>query len=165
MKIKTKSLKSIIKSLKFDWVNSNIIDSIFPPKAIRGKVQILQFDKTLSSEEIIKLGEEKGLVPANIYELLEYAEDEWNSKDWVIALGSVGRVDGDRRVPYLVRRGSKRGLYLDWFDDGWDADDRFAFVRNVSSDLESSAPLDLKSLDLRLKKVENLISKLKEIIK
>lgn len=148
MKTKPQSLDKIIEDLKFDYVNSDITPDLFPSTEIRGKVEILHPDKYLTTEKVIKLGEEKGLVPANIYELLEYAKDGWNNRDWVVALGSVGEVSGYRHVPYLDGDGSKRNLDLLWFGDSWNALYRFAFVRNGSSSSDTSAPLDPKPLEL-----------------
>lgn len=38
--------------------------------------------------------------------------------------------DGNRNVPYLNRNADKRNLNLNWFDNDWDSNYRFAAVRN-----------------------------------
>lgn len=147
MKTKTKSLEQLIKSHNFNYINSNITSDLFPPQDIRGEIEILHFpNEFLTSEEIIKRGAEKGLTPANIYELLSW--EGWNGKDWVVALGSVGEVDGCRYVPYLYRYGSRRDLYLYWFDGRWGADCRSAFVRKSSLASDSQDSFESKPLAL-----------------
>jgi hypothetical protein len=41
--------------------------------------------------------------------------------------------NGNRNVPYLNRNGSKRNLNLNWFDDKWNADYRFAAIPTTLS--------------------------------
>lgn len=50
--------------------------------------------------------------------------------DDVCTLGSVASIDGNRHVPYLNRNGSERNLNLNWWDNRWNANYRFAAVRN-----------------------------------
>ena len=54
-------------------------------------------------------------------------------KHWIVGLGSVGQVDGDRRVPVLGGGGAGRDLYpLGWGLD-WNGRYRFLLVRNASA--------------------------------
>src|ERR1700744_2019666 len=132
---KTITLKSLIKSKKFDWANPNITEDTFPLTPIRSSdYKLYHFDRYISSEDAIKEMEKEGYVPANIHELLLWKD--WNDKDWVVALGSVGKVDGNRLVPCLDGSGSGRGLYLYRFGDVWSSSYRLLAVRNLSSDLE-----------------------------
>lgn len=129
--LSNKTLAEIITDLKFDYVNSNIIVENFPKQEVRGKYKVLHFDKYLKTKEIDKLIEKENCKPANLYELLEYAKNDWNKKDFVTALGS-GWVDsdGDRLVPYLGVGGSERKLALLWDGPavGWLAPCRFLVV-------------------------------------
>lgn len=144
-KTKIPKLSSLIKEKKFDYVNSDITDTLFSvPKEIGTDFKLYHFDRYISSEDAIKEMEKDGYKPANIYELLTWTG--WNDNDWVVALGSVGKVDGDRRVPYLDGSGSRRDLHLRWFGLGWDALCRFLGVRNLSSEsvvLGDSVPVTL----------------------
>lgn len=152
--MKTK-LTDLIKAKKFDWVNSDITDEVFPEENPRNTdYKLYHFDKYISSEDAIKKMEKEGYVPANIRELLAWSG--WNEKDWVIALGSVGEVSGDRHVPVLSRRGSERRLLLGWFDFDWSSLCRFLAVRNSISSPSDSALEPLETLDLEsaIKKVE-----------
>lgn len=46
-------------------------------------------------------------------------------------IGSVWQNrNGNRNVPYLNRNGSKRNLNLNWIDNDWNENYRFAAVRN-----------------------------------
>lgn len=150
MKTSTKSLKKLIEAKKFSWVNSNITEANFPPQKIRSTdYNLYHFDRYISSEEVIKEMEKDGYAPANIYELLEW--EGWNDKDWVVALASVCRVSGDRRVPCLSRFDSERDLSLVYWDDGWDGFCRFLAVRNSSlgaSDTQKEFLGNLESLTL-----------------
>ncbi len=149
--MKTPRLNSLIKKWKFNYVNSSINDKLFlPPEEVSDNIEykLFSFNKIISSEEVIKEIKKEGFNPANIYELLLWKN--WNNNDWVIALGSVTEVYGDRGVPYLDGHDSERRLSLSWFGDGWNAHYRFLGVRNLSSDtkkLKSSDTLSLESLD------------------
>ena len=79
-------------------------------KSLISEVEIFHFGKKMTSEEVIAELDKKGYEPASIYELLEYAEKDWNGKDLVVALGSVWRdLRGHRRVPDLDGGSGRRG--------------------------------------------------------
>lgn len=125
-----KNLKKIIKEMNFDYVNNNITEDNFPAEKVRGKVEIVDIEESKTSEEVIKIMEEKGLIPANLYELLEYAKEGWNNKDYIVAFGSSWVLsDGHRDVPYLDYWIAKRRLHLAWFGNEWDGNCRFAAVK------------------------------------
>lgn len=135
MKTKTKipKLSSLIESKKFDWVNQNIKERLFDvPKKISSDYRLFNFDRYVSSDDAIDAMLHDGYKPANIYELLLWKD--WNEKDWVVALGSVGEVDGDRSVPCLDKDGSRRYLNLYWFGLDWDARCRFLAIKVGSKD-------------------------------
>lgn len=132
-----KPLSSLIKEKKFDYVNSHITDDLFLiPEKISSDYKLFYFNRSISSEEAIKEMKAAGYLPANAWELLSWKE--WNEEDLVVALGSVGKVGGDRLVPYLGRRDSERYLNLYWWDSDWNADCRFLGVRDSS--LSTSKP-------------------------
>ena len=155
-------LEQLIKSLNFYYVNSNIENS-FEYEKSRGEVELINFNKNISSEEVLIELDKQGLIPANLTELLEFAKNKpkeaFNSDYLVAALGSVADVGGRRQVPYLDGWGGERGLRLGWFDGDWDGDCRFAAVRKS---------LDTKKLDTldpwvteRLKEIEKIIEEIK----
>jgi hypothetical protein len=138
MKTKISKLSSLIKTKKFDWVNSDIKDGLFEtPKEIRTDLKLYNFNRYISSEDVVKEMEKDGYSPVNAWELLTWKD--WNSIDLVVALGSVGKAGGGRSVPYLRRGVSERDLGLDWWGNGWRARCRFLAVRNSS--LKPSEPL------------------------
>lgn len=53
--METKTLKKIIESKKFDWVNSVITEENFPKQEIRkGEYKLFHFKKYISSEDASK---------------------------------------------------------------------------------------------------------------
>lgn len=161
--MKTKA--STVTSLKFDWVNPDI-DKLTMGQVRSADLKVFNFPgEYLKSEEIIARMEKEGYSPANLAELLMYAKDEWNDKDWVVALGSVARVDGDRGVPGLWGHGSERSLNLFWFDGDWSGIYRFLAFRN--EDLEPmKSDKALGTLDSGTLREEalKLVSEMEEII-
>lgn len=126
--MKTPTLKKLIEKLKLNYFHPAITDENFPYQKIpKGEAKLLQFNKTISTEDVLKELKEQGYRPATLHEGLAWAEKEWNKKDAVVFLGSSWRdPSGDVGVPYLSRwRGDERGLYLNWRDYDWDARCRF----------------------------------------
>lgn len=154
------NLSSLIEMKKFNYVNSDITEKLFPfPKEVGNDYKLFHFDRHISSEDAIKEMEKEGYRAANIYELLLWPN--WEDKDWVVALGSVGEVGGDRHVPCLDRNDSKRDLDLYWWGDGWNADYRFLGVRNLSSEPKNLGSLPLELMSLRhLDRIEEKLDKL-----
>ncbi len=142
-----KTLKQLIDSKKFDWVNSDIEKNFKLEKVRNLEYKLFHFDKYISSENTIKEMEKDGYIPANLTELLSWKD--WNGKDFVVALGSVAGVGGDRRVACLRRDDSGRRLDLGWFDAGWGGSVRFLAVRNLDSQTLESSPQSLRTLPLR----------------
>lgn len=145
-KTKIPTLSSLIAKHKFDWINSDITDTLFPqPTEISYDYTLFYFDKYISSKDAIKEMEKEGYRAANIYELLLW--EDWNKKDWVIALGSVAEVRGFLGVPSLYVGGSGRSLGLRWFDGDWSSGCRFLAVRNSGLKFSESLKPELGSLD------------------
>ena len=144
----THSLAQMIAAGKYDWVNSDITDQHFPPPSIPTglppstgsgqatkaelKVELVHFNRTISSNDAIAELKQKGLRPATLPEFLAFGAiyPEEQRKYPIVALGSVWQYwDGDRDVPFLYCGDSRRGLSLGWFEFGWYDDFRFAVVR------------------------------------
>jgi hypothetical protein len=137
-----KSLEVMIAAGKYDWVNPNITPKNFPITAtgiVQFEPKIFHFDRHISSEDAVEAikADDRGnpWEPAKIEHLLAYGatypEDQRQYP--IVGLGSVAEVGGRRFVPYLSRRGTGRGLDLDWWDDGWRGNCRFLAVRKLSS--------------------------------
>lgn len=159
------TLSKTIKDLKFDYVNSDITAEHFPKEPIRGEMVIKHFDRELGSDEVIAELAKEDLVPANLYELLAYAKEDWNGQDFIVALGSSWVVSrGYRHVPCLDYWDAGRRLCLDFWRDGWYGTYRFAAVRKSldTGTLGTSGTLD--SLTLRVEKLEQTVNKLTRII-
>lgn len=167
MKTTIPKLSQLIADQKFDWVNLDITDDLFPaPKEIGIDFKLFHFDKYIFSENAVKKMEKDGYRAANIYELLIWKE--WNNKDWIVALGSVPEADGIRYVPALLRYDSGRGLNLRWWGLGWSARYRFLGVRNLSSESKTFRTsnalgnFDPLVLEARVAKIEKWIHGVKD---
>lgn len=123
------TLRAAIAACKFDWVNFNI-EKHFTLEPMRRERKVFDFGHGISSDEVEKRMKAEGWDPANLAEQLHYAKNEWNGKDWVVALGSSTQFDGDRRVPFLYRGDAGRSLNLHWWGREWLDYYRFLASRN-----------------------------------
>jgi hypothetical protein len=131
-------LQRLIAAGKYDYVNPNINDSNFPvPEnfALGSDPKIHHFNRGISSEDVIRQINKDGYRPAMIWDLLDYGakNPDEQRKYPIVALGSVGRVDGRRVVPCLGGDDSERGLCLGYWVGGWVAGYSFLAVRKEVS--------------------------------
>jgi len=137
------TLEQMIAAGRYDWKNDNITAKRFPIEG-KGTVEfeavLFHFDKDISSENAKKQIEEAGYEVAKIEHILSFGANypEEQRKFPIVGLGSVGEVSGRRYVPHLDRDGSRRRLYLRWWDYGWNADYRFLGVRKKVSQPSAS---------------------------
>lgn len=132
---KALSLKDLISALRLNWFNSDINEDHFPDDGKRGQVELIDFNHYISYENAIKEMDKKGLRLATVREMLIWAKNNWNGKDYVVALGSVWRcwiglsfvvcLDGDGSYRMLILRHLDGGC----FGGGWGVFWRFACVR------------------------------------
>lgn len=121
------NLQQLIDQHRFDYVNSNITETNFPLQEVGDKFELFKIKKAMTTSEILKAMDKKGLRPANLYELLSWKD--WNGKDWIVALGSGWvRPGGSRYVPCLGEGGSGRGLRLGWGGPGREWVGNFRFL-------------------------------------
>ena len=131
----SRSLAEMISAGKYDWVNSDITADHFPIKG-SGKAElnpeIIHYGKYMSSDDIVRDLDQRGLRPATLAELLAYGEkypDE-QRKYPIVALGSVWlHRNGARSVASLFSSESERPLYLYAWDGVWFAHFRFLSFR------------------------------------
>lgn len=140
-----KTFKGLTK--RFDYVNSDIEPNFTIEEPRSREYKLYHFDRYISSEDAVKEMGKDGYAPATLGELLSWKD--WNESDWVVALGSVAEVSGDRRVPCLGGSGSGRGLRLSWWGRGWDRYGRFLAVRTESLGTQES-PLETLTLPKEL---------------
>jgi hypothetical protein len=134
------SLEGLIAAGKYDWKNDDITAKRFAIQSL-GTVQfetrLFHFDCAISSDKVVDSITSNALwEPSKIEHLLAFGATypEEQRQHRIIGLGSVAKVRGDRRMPYLYRGGAaRRGLGLSWWDDVWYGDDRFLAVRKRSS--------------------------------
>lgn len=161
----TLKLQDFIDMGDFDYVNPNIVP-LFKDEPLRGgAVEIRQFNRTITSEEVISELAKDGCVPATATELFAWhSENKSKLKKYesVIALGSVKEFEGDRRVCSAWLYDSERNAGLYWFDYEWDAYDWFAFSRESTQTLKSKSSA-LSPLDL-ISEIESKLAELKKLV-
>mgnify|MGYP001593530058 FL=1 len=95
-------------------------------------VQLVHFNRIVSTEEALKELDNQGLRAIDLHELLSIGAKYPNlQREFpIVALGSVWQDRyGPRYVPYLDGLGSERDLHLSWVGDDWSELCRFAAVR------------------------------------
>lgn len=128
-------LEGAARNGKYDWSSSDITSDHFPSKrrgTVEVDIEIIHFNRNISSENAIAELDKMGLRPAVAHELCSLGEKypEMQRGFPIVALGSVWRsLIGHRRVLVLCGDDGGRGLFLDWFVGGWGAGFRFAAVR------------------------------------
>ena len=122
-----KSLSERITDGNFGYVlNGVFVEGKFPERPDQNyqvKYKLFHFNKTLSSEEVIKLIKKQGFEPASIYELLAFAEVQPDLQETfpIVSLGSgiSNFPKGSYWVPVLDSYESKRMLRLSWFGEDY----------------------------------------------
>lgn len=126
-----------IKRGNYGWRNSDLTEKKFPVTADQvgeWEWKLFHFNRSISSEEAIRLMKEDGYEAGQIGHILTFGEinPEEQRKYPIIGLGSVAKVRLYRRVPALWRVDAWRKLDLVWFDRGWVGHYRFLGVRRRS---------------------------------
>lgn len=127
-------LEEMIAAGRYGRVNSNITEENFPIKG-SGKVdlnlELVCFNKYISSNEAIAELKKLGMRPATLPELLAFDEKylEEQRKYPILALGSVWRDWDGRNAPCLWDGSDGRRLRLYWIEVVWGGDCRFLVVR------------------------------------
>lgn len=156
------TLEQKISKLKTYYVNSDITSDNFPkPEKIRDfkDFHVIEMKKSFTSEEGLAKMKKQGCSPANIWEIVEYAEKLEKGK-WYIALDSKDNLwkdsDGSHRVPHVhARTDGGFEFSLGYFGRGWGDDDCLLCVRDLPLDtqtLGNTEPLTLSSSDINLER-------------
>jgi len=130
-----RSVADGIKAGRYDWVNDDITQKNFPQThsgEAAVEIQLLHFNRTMSSDDVLREMENQNLRPATLQELLALGEKypQVQKEFPVVAIGSVWQgPSGGRRVPFLGWDGRERDLSLGWVGGVWNGDCRFAAVR------------------------------------
>ena len=127
------SFKQMIVAGHYDWLNPDIEKnfSVQGTGTVNLDTELVHFNRNIGSDEALKELDHLGYRAATAEELLAFgaAYTEKQLEFPIVALGTVRRVGGNRRVLYLWRAGLGRGLDLYWFGLGWHGPDRFLVVR------------------------------------
>jgi hypothetical protein len=121
----------------YGWTNSDLTEKKFPVTEDQHgewEWKLFHFNRSISSEDAIRLMKEDGFEPAQTGHILTFGEinPEEQRKYPIIGLGSVAEVDLDRRVPGLWSDDDGRELRLIWFGSVWSDVYRFLGVRRRS---------------------------------
>lgn len=121
----------------YGWRNSDLTEKKFLVTADQvgeWEWKLFHFNRSISSEEAIRLMKEDGYDAGQIGHILTFGEinPEEQRKYPIIGLGSVAEVLLDRFVPVLWYDDDRRGLCLSWFDRDWGDRCRFLGVRRRS---------------------------------
>ena len=132
----SKSLNEMIVVGKYDWVNNRDITAehflVSGKRKYKIVFELLHFNKSVSSDEVIAEAKQRGLRLAKIEELLAFGEKypEEQRKFPIVALGSVWKGwDVVLCVPFLWIAGDERILNLDSFGYHWPKYYHFLAVR------------------------------------
>ena len=125
-----KTLQQLIKDTRPYYQNPDITSAHFPkPKKVQTEgAQLLPIDKYYpNGQAVVDMLKEKGLRPANVYELMEYFtehKDEMPKGKWYPAFGSMWTdAVGGHRVPFVYAySGGDFNFGLGRFEGGWDGD-------------------------------------------
>jgi len=155
-----------IESVKdrFSYVYSHITNKTVPLENITTPttVQVVRYDKTMTTEEILEDFKSKGLKPASLNALIAFGlSDDMPRDTWLVAPSSVFLDrDGNRCFLDVFRDGdSDRELFMAGVGNVWDG--RWAFLCEADKDskkLNSSSTLDTLSLEKRIEKLESLVN-------
>jgi Tfp pilus assembly protein PilZ len=135
------TLEQMIAAGRYDWVNSDITATRFP--IVGSGVKKFEFkldhpNRNISSKDevrrVLKIDTAKPWMPAKIEHQLSFGKQfpEEQRKYPIVALGSVVKLSGHRRVPGLWGNDAGRGLDLFWWEGDWRGRCRFLLVREVS---------------------------------
>ena len=124
-------LTELLKQFKFDYINSDITNEKFTLESDGLEpTELVHFDKNMSTDEILKDLDSRGLVPARIEHLIQYAIQNSEYTEFIVALGSSCVFSNGRRCsPYMYQYGRERDLDLGWVGDGWGGGCRFLALK------------------------------------
>jgi hypothetical protein len=132
----SRSLAKMIEAGNYDWVHSNITDKHFPVKGsglVGLATEIIYYGKHVSSSDIIKDLDSRGLRPATLAELAAFGEiyPDKQREFSIAALGSVWHRDdnGHDYVACLYSDAPYRSLNLSHWDGLWQSEYRFLAIR------------------------------------
>ncbi len=143
---KTKLQKAIDSTKRTQYINKKVLETA--PSKIGGTLEFFPLGKYVSTAELEKEYESRGLIPADIETICEYDLENKEKMDKMKYVGTHWK-DKDGKFCYAVfrLRGDERSVYVLQRDRDWRVDWWFAGVRK-SSEIKSSALSDPLPLEL-----------------
>ena len=129
------SIENLIELGGYESKNSNIDSENFPSGRSEETELFLEFvcfDKGMTSDEVMKEIDEKGLRPATLKELLAFCATYPGIDDikLAVALGSVWEDwTTAQSVPYMWNHNGKLGIGLEYIEVVWNKECWFAVVQ------------------------------------
>lgn len=131
------SIDDLVKLGNYTEVHPDINDRNFrADKMHQCEITLKHFNKSMSTDAVLKALDEEGWRPATMSELLEFGSRYLGlqKRFRIIALGSACHgMFGDSYVGYLHRRGGQRKLGLNLIAGNWGASHCFAAVRKSAA--------------------------------
>jgi len=125
-------LADMIEASHYDWVSDAVNERNFLwSELVPGfGLKLYHFGHTVSLEDAVAAMDADGYRPGKLVDLIDYGakNPEEQRKYRIIALGSIGHVDGHHHVACLGEWRGKRILYPVFFADDWDGTYRFLAV-------------------------------------
>lgn len=135
------SLADMKAAGRYDRAIEGITEERFPMKGtgkVERTVELVRFNRSVTSQEAVKALERHGFRPATIEELLAFGAKYPDPDPFlrrmlsgltIIALGSSLRMKESRDVPFLHYNYDGRSLRSGYWDDEWYGGDQFLAVR------------------------------------
>lgn len=137
----------------YSYIYSYITNEIVPLEKETGtkEVQIVKYDKDMTTNEIIVDMQSRGLKPASPNALLGFAKEHFDvieKNQWLVAPSSVFRDrDGRRCFLDVSRPDGERRFGLVYVDDRWIAGSGWVFLAEpLGSNIETLNPLETLTL-------------------
>ncbi|MCL5795000.1 MAG: hypothetical protein M1338_01445, partial [Patescibacteria group bacterium] len=128
-------VEEAIKACGLDWYDDNVNSKNFSTTRsgnVELSIELVHFDKGMSTRQVLTELSKRGLRPVEFYELLALSAKfpDLQREFPIVGLGSV-RQDpiGGRFCPYLDGGSAERTLDLYWISSNWFDCSRFAAVR------------------------------------
>jgi hypothetical protein len=140
LKFKYRGLAKMIEAGNFDWRDDDVNPLNFPDleeeknlnKVIRLKAKIFNFEKAISSENILEELDREGYRPATLVELLALAKVDPGLQErfTIVSLGSTWtNIIDSRRAPCIRVYRGERELNTDGLEGAWVTSYNFLAIR------------------------------------
>jgi len=131
----SKTIEEMVAAGGYNYANPDITTKNFPPKGkgiVEVQIQLVHFNRVMSSDAVLEELDKMGLKPVMPMEIsaLGAKYPDLQRQFPIAGLGQVWQVpNGNRNVLCLESDDRKRNLNLNWLENDWNENWRFAAVR------------------------------------